>query len=161
MYVSLSMDGRWRRRYLALYPICDESSHETERNTNTMKDVNRPQILIYPRQTAKTATARIRLTSSHGIQHRDVSFYGRTKDEEWKLISLFDADDDDKESGSQFIFKLIKRDKTTLYIKVGTLLLSFYLYGCKIIYIKIIIFMTYENITFRFIILIYVAIYHI
>ena len=128
MYVSLSMDGRWRRRYLALYPICDESSHETERNTNTMKDVNRPQILIYPRQTAKMATARIRLTSSHGIQHQDVSFYGRTKDEEWKQISLLDADDDDKESGSQFIFQLIKRDKTTLYMKVGTFLLSFFTY---------------------------------
>ena len=126
MYVSLSMDGRWRRRYLALYPICDESSHETERNTNTMKDVNRPQILIYPRQTAKTATARIRLTSSHGIQHQDVSFYGRTKDAEWKRISLLDADDDDdNQSGSQFIFKLIKRDKTTLYMKVGNLLMSY------------------------------------
>ena len=127
MYVSLSMDGRWRRRYLALYPICDKTSHDTERNTNTMKDVNRPQILIYPRQTSKTATARIRLTSSHGIQHQDVSFYGRTKDEEWKNISLLDSDDDDRESGSQFIFKLIKRDKTTLYMKVGTFLLSFFL----------------------------------
>ena len=125
MYVSLSMGGRWRRRYLALYPICDETSHDTERNTNTMKDVNRPQILIYPRQTAKMATARIRLTSSHGIQHQDVSFYGRTKDEEWKRISLPDADDD-KDSGSQFIFQLIKRDKTTLYIKVGKFLMSYF-----------------------------------
>ena len=125
MYVSLSMDGRWRRRYLALYPICDKTSHDTERNTNTMKDVNRPQILIYPRQTAKTATARIRLTSSHGIQHQDVSFYGRTKDEEWKRISILDAYDVDEESGSQFIFKLIKRDKTTLYMKVGKFLLSY------------------------------------
>ena len=131
MYVSLSMDGRWRRRYLALYPICDESNHETERNTNTMKDVNRPQILIYPRQTSKTATARIRLTSSHGIQHQDVSFYGRTKDEEWKNISLLDSDDDDRESGSQFIFKLIKRDKTTLYIKVGKFLMSYFI--CMIV----------------------------
>ena len=91
-----------------------------------MKDVNRPQILIYPRQTAKMATARIRLTSSHGIQHQDVSFYGRTKDEEWKRISLLDSDDDDKESGSQIIFKLIKRDKTTLYIKVGKFLISYF-----------------------------------
>ena len=132
MYVSLSMDGRWRRRYLALYPICDKTSHDTERNTNTMKDVNRPQILIYPRQTAKTATARIRLTSSHGIQHQDVSFYGRTKDEEWKRISLIDVDNDDMESGSQFIFKLIKRDKTTLYMKVGTFFnVIFHLYGCN------------------------------
>ena len=113
MYVSLTLDGRWRRRFLALYPICEETNDPEDVNTNTIKDINRPQILIFPRQSAKIATARIRLTSSHGIQYNDVTVFGNESEEAWKNLTL---SNENKEG--EYTFKLVKRDKVTIYLKV-------------------------------------------
>ena len=116
MYVSLTQDSRWRRRYLALYPICDEDNNVSDTGTNTMRDINRPQLLIFPRQSSKMATARIRLTSSHGIQNNNGTYYGRSKEEDWKnLTTVSWRVPEDR----FFTFKLIKRDKVTIYMKVS------------------------------------------
>ena len=114
MCVSLTEEGRWRRRYLALYPICDEDNTISDVRTNTIRDINRPQILIFPRQSAKMATARIRLTSSHGIQSDTGTSYGHDKEEDWKNLTAHED--------HLLTFKLIKRDKVTLYMKVGKII---------------------------------------
>ena len=81
-----------------------------------MRDINRPQILIFPRQSAKMATARIRLTSSHGIQHHEKIFYGHDEGEDWKDLVFVNDRDEDKEH--PYTFKLVKRDKVTIFLKV-------------------------------------------
>ena len=118
MYVSLTEEGRWRRRYLALYPICDEDNNIPDVRTNTIRDINRPQILIFPRQSAKMATARIRLTSSHGIQSDTGTYYGYDKEEDWKNLTFSIHAHQDH----LLTFKLIKRDKVTIYMKVRKLI---------------------------------------
>ena len=116
MYVSLTLDGRWRRRYLSLYPTSGDSNTEGI-NINEDREINRPQILIFPRQSAKMATARIRLTSSHGIQNDNGTFYGYDKNESWKNSISFD---NNEEGGKRLLtFKLVKRNKITLYMKVS------------------------------------------
>ena len=121
MNVSLTPDGRWRRRYLALYPICDELNDIDEVDTNTIKDINRPQILIFPRQSAKVATARIRLTSSHGIQYNEFIIFGNDSEEKWKNLAVHN--NQNKDTG--YTFKLVKRDKVTIYLKVSTRFIPF------------------------------------
>ena len=117
MNVSLTPDGRWRRRYLGLYPISEENSETHRVDTNTMKDINRPQILIFPRQSAKVATARIRLTSSHGIQINGVTIFGTDSKE--KMKNLVGSKNDIETKNAEFTFKLVKRDKVTIYLKVS------------------------------------------
>ena len=117
MNVSLTPDGRWRRRYLALYPISEENSETHGIDTSTMKDINRPQILIFPRQSAKVATARIRLTSSHGIQFNGITIFGT--DSEEKIKNLVGSKNDIETKDNEFTFKLVKRDKVTIYLKVS------------------------------------------
>ena len=109
--VTLTADGRWRRRHLALYPI---STSFTDTTTDD-RELNRPQILIFPRQSAKTATARVRLTSSHGIESENgAAFYAYDEVERWKNALLPDN------MGEQpLTFKLVKRNKITLFIKVS------------------------------------------
>lgn len=117
MYVSLTLDGRWRRRYLALYPTSGDSNDAKDININEDREINRPQILIFPRQSAKMATARIRLTSSHGIQNDKGTFYGYDKDESWKS-SIFAGNNKEEREQRLLTFKLVKRNKITLYMKV-------------------------------------------
>ena len=117
MNVSLTPDGRWRRRYLALYPISEENTKEEGVDTNTIKDINRPQILIFPRQSAKIATARIRLTSSHGIQYEGVTIFGT--DSEEKLKNLIFTKDDNEIKNNEYTFKLVKRNLEFIFASVS------------------------------------------
>ena len=117
--VSLTSDSRWRRRYLVLYPPVEN------RYENLIKEgYTRPQILIFPRQSAKQATARIRLTSSHGIQYkrdgRITTFQVNSSNESAPLIHETKLENDEEDEDESLIFQIMKRSKTTLYVKVSS-----------------------------------------
>jgi hypothetical protein len=62
------------------------------------------------------ATARIRLTSSHGLQTDTETYFGYDKEDDWKNITISSQAPEDP----LFTFKLIKRDKITIYMKADS-----------------------------------------
>ena len=104
---------------MALYPKCSgDDLEDIDINDEDNREINRPQILIFPRQSAKMATARIRLTSSHGIQSGNGTLYGYDKEDSWNNL-IFDQSNKEQGGENRLTFNLIKRDKVTLHMKVG------------------------------------------
>ena len=104
---------------MALYPKCSvDDLEDVDINDEDNREINRPQILIFPRQSAKMGTARIRLTSSHGIQSDNGTLYGYDKEDSWNNL-IFDRSNTEQGGENRLSFNLIKRDKVTLHMKVG------------------------------------------